>query len=102
MAWMASARMASALAMTASSSLSSHVTICCLKVLISANSAVFAQLFLGLLAWSLQSRLSPFGSVFVWYGLFSSSSASSFSRRLSRLVLTEISALASRVAVGAP
>ena len=66
MAWMASARMVSALALTASSSLSSPVTICGLKSLCSAD--------------------------------FYSSSASSFSRRLSRLVLAEISALASRVA----
>ena len=98
MAWMASARMASALAMTASSSLSSPVTICWLKVLISANSARICSV----ISWAsfLEFAIEAFSSWISLYVVrtFSSSSASSFSRRLSCLVLAEISALAFRVA----
>ena len=98
MAWMASARTASARAMIASSSLSSPGIICQLKVLISANSACICSI----ISWTscLEFAIEAFSS---WISLwvvrtFSSSSISSFSKRLSHLVFSEISALASRVA----
>ena len=98
MASMASARTASARAMIASSSLSLPDIICWLKVLISANSAYICSV----ISWasSLEFAIEAFSS---WISLwvvrtFSSSSISSFSKRLSRLVFSEISALVSRVA----
>ena len=98
MAWMSSARTASALAMISSSSLSSPDIICRLKVLISVNSACICSV----ISWAscLEFAIEAFSS---WISLwvvrtFSSSWISSFSKRLSRLVFSEISALASRVA----
>ena len=83
--------------MISSSSLSSPDIIYWLKVLISVNSARICSV----ISWAscLEFAIESF---FSWISLwvlrtFSSSSISSFSKRLSRLVLSEISALASRV-----
>ena len=70
MAWMASARTASALAMISSSSLSSPDISIDSRCLSLQTLPVFVQSFLGLPAWSLQSKLSPLGLVFGYCGPF--------------------------------
>ena len=98
MAWMASARMASALKIIASSSLSSPVTICRLKVLISANSVCICLdiSWVSSLEFAMEVSSAWMSSLVV--RTFALSSASSFFRRSSRFVLANTSALISRVA----
>ena len=98
MAWMASVRTASARAMIASSSLSSPVTICRLKVLISANSACICSAISWVSCLEFAIEASSAWMSFLVVRTFSSSSANSFFRRSSRFMLADTSALISRVA----